>query len=107
MHYKDGTEACIGDIVKGQGYNIPYEITGPVNQLLPQNGEGCNIRVLIMRAKWNPFVSDGDGGKDADEHFSFEQYEEAGAVKAFELIHRENWHKVPSQKLEWKPVASK
>ena len=30
MHYKDGTEAELWDVVRGKGYNLPYEIQGIV-----------------------------------------------------------------------------
>ena len=43
-HYSSGTEAKVGDIVHGKGYNVPYEITGVVVSIIP-NSESCNIQV--------------------------------------------------------------
>lgn len=46
-HYKDGTEAKIGDVVKGKGYNIKHEITGVVVGL--KVGEKvCNVTVATI-----------------------------------------------------------
>jgi hypothetical protein len=43
-HYKDGTPAQPGDVVKGQGYNVKHEIIGVVMHV--QAGtEQCNISV--------------------------------------------------------------
>lgn len=50
MHYKDGTEAKIGDIVKGTGYNVQNPdktmkvIVGRVVGLTPGT-KSCNIQV--------------------------------------------------------------
>jgi hypothetical protein len=44
VHYKDGTEAKIGDIVKGRGYNVQREIVGTVVGLTPGSAS-CNIQV--------------------------------------------------------------
>jgi hypothetical protein len=44
MHYKDGTPANLGDVVRGKGYNVKYEIQGVVVNLNPGE-ETCNISV--------------------------------------------------------------
>lgn len=50
MHYKDGTPAQIGDVVKGKGYNVKdkdgklKEIIGTVVGLTP-GSQSCNIQV--------------------------------------------------------------
>lgn len=44
-HYKDGQEAKVGDIVRGKGYNILHEVTGPVVAVKP--GDTCNIEVGV------------------------------------------------------------
>ncbi len=103
MHYSDGTQALVGDIVQGRGYNLPYTIVGPVTQLIPANGDACNIRVEVRVATWHPFYSDGDGGTDAPAHFSFETYEEAGACSAFELVHRQGWKPTAVAREVWLP----
>lgn len=46
-HYKDGTEAKLGDVVKGKGYNIKHEITGVLVGLKP--GEKvCNVTIATV-----------------------------------------------------------
>lgn len=47
-HYKDGTEAKVGDVVKGKGYNIPHEIIGTVVSIQP-NADACNLRVAVAK----------------------------------------------------------
>jgi hypothetical protein len=32
-HYKDGTPAQIGDVIKGKGYNVPHEIIGVLTEI--------------------------------------------------------------------------
>lgn len=50
MHYKDGTEAKVGDLVIGKGYNVknekgePAVFVGTVIGLVP-GALSCNIRV--------------------------------------------------------------
>lgn len=44
MHYKDGTEARLGDMVKGTGYNVPGMIVGTVVNLTPAT-DACNMQV--------------------------------------------------------------
>lgn len=104
MHYSDGTPAQVGDIVRGKGYNLPYEIVGPVTKLVPTNGATCNIRVETRVPKWHPFVSDGDGGTDRPESYTFETYEEAGQCDAFTLLARRGWHRVRSEAMVWMPI---
>lgn len=51
-HYKDGTEAKPGDVVRGKGYNLKdengelREIVGVLIGVVP-NSEACNVTVLI------------------------------------------------------------
>jgi hypothetical protein len=45
-HYADGTEARLGDIVKGHGYNVKHEIIGKVVNIRP--GEGCTLTVAYV-----------------------------------------------------------
>lgn len=106
MHYIDGTEAMVGDIVRGTGYNLPYQIVGPVTKLVPLNGVTCNIRVETRVAKYTPAISaakDGDGGMDFPASWAFDTYEEAGQCDAFELIARQGWEKVRSNAMVWEP----
>jgi len=50
MHYRDGTEARVGDLVRGKGYNVKgpdgelLEIQGVVVGLTPGT-DTCNLRV--------------------------------------------------------------
>lgn len=46
-HYADGTEARVGDIVKGRGYNVPHEVVGMVVALKPGQGT-CNVTVACV-----------------------------------------------------------
>lgn len=50
MHYQDGTPAQLGDIVRGQGYNLPHEIIGTVVGLIP-GAISCNLRVTTTRVR--------------------------------------------------------
>jgi hypothetical protein len=102
MHYRDGTEAQVGDIVTGRGYNLPYLIVGPVTQLIPANGDACNLRVEVRVAKWHDY-SHEDGCPDTPAHFTFETYEEAGAVRDFELVYREGWKQTQVARSIWLP----
>jgi hypothetical protein len=43
-HYKDGTEAKLGDHVIGRGYNVKHPITGVLVQIRP--GPSCNVSVM-------------------------------------------------------------
>lgn len=43
-HYQDGTPAKRGDVARGKGYNVPYEITGVVLHVTPGT-DACNIKV--------------------------------------------------------------
>lgn len=47
-HYKDGTEAKLGDVIKGTPYNTPHEVIGVVTGITP-NSEACNLRVAFAR----------------------------------------------------------
>lgn len=52
-HYKDGTEAKVGDVVKGKGYNVKdalgnlKEFIGTVVGITP-GSESCNIQVAYV-----------------------------------------------------------
>lgn len=48
-HYSDGTEAKIGDIVRGTGYNVKHEIIGKVVNVRP--GESCTLSIAHVGAK--------------------------------------------------------
>lgn len=54
-HYVDGTEAVVGDVVRGKGYNIKDEngelatIVGILVGVTP-GVEQCNVKVLIPTA---------------------------------------------------------
>lgn len=97
MHYKDGTEARVGDIVRGRGYNLKYDIVGPVTELL--KGDTCNIRVLV---KVHRFIEafEIEGTPVPTEH-KFEDYNEAGAMMDFELVARIGWSRVIKATMAW------
>jgi len=47
MHYKDGTPAAIGDVVKGKPYNTPNEVVGTM-VYIKAGLETCNCRVAFL-----------------------------------------------------------
>lgn len=47
-HYADGTEAKLGDHVRGKPYNTPHEVTGVVVGVVTDS-ESCNLRVAFAR----------------------------------------------------------
>ena len=49
-HYKDGTEAKVGDVVKGKPYNTPCEVVGTVVQITP-GSESCNLVVAFTHVE--------------------------------------------------------
>ena len=48
MHYKDGTQAQLGDTVRGFGYNVKHEIQGVVVGLTP-GSDTCNIQIAYAK----------------------------------------------------------
>jgi hypothetical protein len=91
MHYTDGTEARIGDIVQGRGSNLPYTIVGPVTKLIER--DVCNILVRTAVYKHYPAIHDDGGG--CDERHEFPQHDEYGQCQSFTLIYRDGWEHVP------------
>ena len=47
MHYSNGREARVGDLVRGKGYNLKYEFTGIVTHITPDSGT-CNCQVATV-----------------------------------------------------------
>lgn len=74
-HYKDGTPAEVGDVVKGKGYNVKHEIIGKVVAVKPS--DSCNLEVECVA---RPF------GGMADEKRDAKLLTEYGETKAFEKI---------------------
>jgi hypothetical protein len=58
-HYRDGTPATVGDVVRGRGYNVkdekgsPAEFTGTVVGITP-GSQSCNIQVAHVVTKKLP-----------------------------------------------------
>ena len=46
-HYQDGTEAKVGDLVRGKLYNTPKDVVGTVVSVTP-NAESCNCTVAFV-----------------------------------------------------------
>jgi len=46
-HYKNGTPAGVGDIVKGKGYNVPHEIIGKVLEIV-EGSDACNLHIACV-----------------------------------------------------------
>lgn len=56
MHYRDGTEAQLGDIAKGKNDWIGHEVIGEVVGLIP-GADLCNLQVrAIARRPGSPRV---------------------------------------------------
>lgn len=61
-HYKDGTQARVGDIVRGKGYNVKdekgnlKEIVGIVLSINP-NVKACNLTLIIPHDAFGQFSS--------------------------------------------------
>lgn len=49
-HYKDGTQAKVGDVVRGRGYNIKGEIEGVILNVTPGTDK-CNVVVATFASK--------------------------------------------------------
>ncbi len=79
MHYKDGTLAAIGDLVRGRGYNLKHEVQGVVVGLTAGAGS-CNIHVATLRYT----RPSGDLGLPY-----LATYEEHGTCAEFELVYRD------------------
>lgn len=79
MHYKDGTEAQIGDIARGKGYNLLYPVQGVVVGLTPGSGS-CDIHVLALYGLATP------AGAVTNKYPAM--YEEHGTCADFELVYR-------------------
>ncbi len=48
-HYKDGTQAQVGDFVVGKPYNTPHVVAGTIISITP-SAESCNCKVLFTQA---------------------------------------------------------
>lgn len=101
MHYKDGTEAKLGDFVKGTGYNVknpdktPRIIVGKVVGLTP-GSHSCNIQVAhiltasLAKDQFPPFQLYAEKGvRSQDNTFGAFLDREYGQCDEFELVHRE------------------
>ncbi len=85
-HYKDGTTARLGDIVRGKGYNIPHEIIGPVVRI-EAGSDQCNITVAVAHAA--PIAQAGGAGvlyRNGADLFLIRADVEYGQTDAFERI---------------------
>jgi len=75
-HYRDGTKAELGDLVRGRGYNLKHDVQGVVVGLSPGQGT-CDIHVATMRPM---------RGTGTEPSVYPTIYEEHGTCAAFELI---------------------
>lgn len=98
-HYKDGTEAKVGDLVKGTTYNRNDRvIVGTVMEVVPDS-EAYNLRVafvslerllparaieLLERSAFTQTFRTSDG-----DVFLIEPDYDYGETRAFELVHRD------------------
>ena len=94
-HYKDGTEARVGDVVKGSGYNIKHEIIGMVTRVTP-GASSCNLTIACVGRSPHGAQAEGvaipalvkDGVATPIENFPLETKitTEYGQADAFEKI---------------------
>lgn len=108
-HYKDGTEAQVGDIVKGVPYNTGGAVVvGEVVQITP-GSDACNLIVAFIKVTISPvnldeltkaigynrplhyqtrpkggLVGQGEGTEQA----IFQALTDYGQIDHFELVHR-------------------
>jgi hypothetical protein len=47
LHYKDGTPAQVGDLVKGKPYDTHHEVVGEIVSITP-SAEGCNCQIAFV-----------------------------------------------------------
>ena len=81
-HYRDGTKAEPGDVVKGVGYNVPHEVVGKV--LKVTEAESCNLTLACISKESRVFVHEGK-----DPEYAQRQVEvtiEYGECSSFEKI---------------------
>ena len=71
MRYKDGKEAELGDIVRGQGFNLRYPAQGVVVWLGYDDDKCCTIHVATTVRARGP-----------------EPFEEHGRCAEFSLVYR-------------------
>lgn len=83
-HYADGTEAKVGDLVKGKGYNVPHEIIGRVVNVRP--GASCTLSVAHVGLKSPIFFGVGSGEDQAFRPCRVEPEIEYGDTQGFEKI---------------------
>jgi hypothetical protein len=85
-HYKSGTPAAIGDIVKGRGYNIPHEIIGKV-LAINQDSDTCNLTVACVAKESVVLKNDVAGSPGMTIHYTEVRATiEYGQADAFEKI---------------------
>ena len=80
MHYRDGTEAKVGDVVKGTGYNIKHEISGKVTHL-STGSPTCNIQIMCVGAGTDIYRNDNGA-------VFVQATLEYGQCDAFDLVYR-------------------
>lgn len=91
-HYKDGTEARIGDVIKGRGYNVPHDVIGVLVDI--RAGATCNLSVSCV-ANSSQLVAtlhkDTDTGvlRTVMSTMRAEPITEYGQADAFELVYRQ------------------
>jgi hypothetical protein len=56
MHYANGRAAKVGDVVRGRGYNIKYEIVGLLLTAQPENS-ACNCTVACVTHRSQLFTA--------------------------------------------------
>lgn len=83
-HYADGTEAKVGDLVKGHGYNVKHEIIGKVINVRP--GNSCTLSVAYVGATTAVWFRDGEDNRMAFAPVHVVADIEYGDTRSFEKV---------------------
>lgn len=88
MHYRNGTPALVGDIVRGKTYNKPHEVIG-VLVYATETSESCNCRVAFASVSLYPVPTPVAPGTSAGIGHYPVLVEDYGEVRAFDLVYRD------------------
>jgi hypothetical protein len=90
MHYSNGREPKVGDIVRGRGYNITHDVIGKVVALAP-GSTACNITVACVTV-YSTVLSamSRDGERHASSPHSVQASFEYGQADRFVALDPEN-----------------
>lgn len=93
MHYKNGREAKIGDLVRGRGYNLKHEFTGVVIELNATLAS-CNVTLATAAVDANRQRGMRAGEVHPPEAFLTKEY---GQLDAFVAIDPATGEELPKE----------